>query len=62
MPFENLGFHYSQEEAVPLTQRTVQHGVYQGFVAPAALYAALAFVMFRNRKPATGGEQNEKGE
>jgi Fe-S-cluster-containing dehydrogenase component len=61
MPFENLGFHYSQEEAVPLTQRTVQHGVYQGFVAPAALYAALAFVMFRNRKPATGGEQNEKG-
>jgi len=62
MPFEKLGFLYSQEEAVPLTQRTVQHGVYQGFVAPAALYAALAFVMFRNRKPATGGEQNEKGE
>lgn len=47
--FSELGFHHSQEESVPRTQRTVQHGVYQGFVAPGALFVALAFVMFRNR-------------
>ncbi|MBI2213025.1 MAG: hydrogenase 2 operon protein HybA [Acidobacteria bacterium] len=60
MPFENLGFHHSQEEAVPLTQRSVQHGVYQGFVAPAALYVALAFVMFRNRQSIEPTSQSEK--
>jgi Fe-S-cluster-containing dehydrogenase component len=49
MPFEKLGFHYDDEESVPATQRTIQHGIYQGFVAPAALYTALAIVMFRNR-------------
>ena len=49
-PVLELGFHHEQEESVPLTQRTVQHGIYQGFVAPAALYTALAFVMFRNRQ------------
>jgi Fe-S-cluster-containing dehydrogenase component len=49
MPFEKLGFHFSDDESVPATQRAIQRGIYQGFVAPAALYAALAIVMFRNR-------------
>ena len=29
--------------------RAIQHGVYRGFVAPVAVYGALAFVMMRNR-------------
>jgi Fe-S-cluster-containing dehydrogenase component len=49
MTFEKLGFHFSDEASVPATQRSVQQGIYQGFVAPAALYTALAIVMFRNR-------------
>ena len=50
VPFENLGFRFSDEQAVPHVQQTVQHGVYQGFAAPIALYALLGAVMFRNRR------------
>ena len=50
IPFEDLGFRFSQTESVPHTQQTVQHGVYKGFVAPIALYGLLGAVMFRNRK------------
>lgn len=50
VPFEKLGFRFSEEKSVPQTQQAVQHGVYQGFVAPIALYALLGAVMFRNRR------------
>lgn len=50
IPFEDLGFRFSQTESVPQTQQTVQHGVYKGFVAPIALYGLLGAVLFRNRK------------
>jgi formate dehydrogenase beta subunit len=50
VPFEDLGFRFSDDESVPRLQRDVQHGIYQGFIAPAALYAALAIVMVRNRR------------
>lgn len=56
IPFEKLGFRFSNEESVPSVQRSVHHGIYQGFVAPAALYSALAIVMFRNRRQRAGGE------
>ena len=50
VPFEDLGFRFSQSESVPHLQQSVQHGVYKGFVGPVALYALLGAVMFRNRK------------
>lgn len=50
VPFEKLGFRFQGDEAVPHVQQTVQHGVYQGFAAPVALYALLGAVMFRNRR------------
>jgi formate dehydrogenase beta subunit len=50
VPFEKLGFRFQGEEGVPHVQQSVQHGVYQGFVAPVALYALLGAVMFRNRR------------
>ncbi|RPH52841.1 hydrogenase 2 operon protein HybA [bacterium] len=56
VPFEKLGFRFQQDEPVPELQQTVQHGIYQGFVAPLALYALLGAVMFRNRKAAETGE------
>ena len=59
VPFEKLGFRFSDEEPVPELQQTIQHGVYQGFIAPAALYVLLGGVMWRNRRKAekTGGEE-----
>lgn len=57
VPFEKLGFRFQHDEGVPALQQTIQHGVYQGFVAPLALYGLLGAVMFRNRKK---GESEEK--
>ena len=48
--FEKLGFQFTGKDSDPHMQQTVQHGLYQGFVAPAALYAILGAVVFRNRK------------
>ena len=50
VPFEKLGFRFADDEPVPELQQTIQHGAYQGFVAPVALYALLGAVMFRNRR------------
>ena len=52
--FEKLGFRFNDDAPVPEVQQTVQHGVYQGFVAPIALYALLGAAMFRNRKKDDG--------
>ena len=50
VPFEKLGFRFDDKRAVPDVQQTIQHGIYQGFAAPIALYAVLGAVIFRNRK------------
>jgi Fe-S-cluster-containing dehydrogenase component len=55
VPFEQLGFPALGEEPAPGLARSIQHGVYKGFIAPVALYAALGAVMFRNRKHAQDG-------
>lgn len=55
--FEKLGFHFSGKDSVPHTQQTVQHGLYQGFVGPIALYALLGAVVFRNRGNIEGKEE-----
>jgi Fe-S-cluster-containing dehydrogenase component len=60
VPFEKLGFRFSHEEPVPELQQTIQHGLYQGFIAPAALYMLLGGVMWRNRRQAN--TDAEKGE
>lgn len=55
VPFEKLGFRFQGTQSVPQTQQSVQQGIYQGFVAPVALYALLGAVMFRNRKAGKDG-------
>jgi formate dehydrogenase beta subunit len=50
VPFENLGLPNLPETSHAALNRKVQHGVYQGFIAPVALYAVLGGVMLRNRK------------
>jgi Fe-S-cluster-containing dehydrogenase component len=47
--FEKVGFRFNDPKPVPEMQQSVQHGIYQGFVGPVALYALLGAVMFRNR-------------
>jgi Fe-S-cluster-containing dehydrogenase component len=40
------------DEPAPSLVERVQHGIYQGFVAPVALLGAFAFVSWRNRRAA----------
>jgi Fe-S-cluster-containing dehydrogenase component len=56
VPFEKLGFRFDHEEAVPELQQTIQHGIYQGFVAPAALYAIMGAVIWRNKRQDAAAE------
>jgi Fe-S-cluster-containing dehydrogenase component len=49
VPFDKIGLPNYGPQAVPDTQRTLQHGIYQGFIAPVALYGVLAAVLVRNR-------------
>ena len=60
VPFDRLGLPAGVgEEAAPALSETVQHGIYKGFVAPAALYALLAGVMFRNRRRGEAPEEEQ---
>jgi Fe-S-cluster-containing dehydrogenase component len=56
IPFGKLGLPDLGPDPVPELQQTIQHGIYQGFIAPAALFAVLAGVIWRNRKVAAKGE------
>jgi Fe-S-cluster-containing dehydrogenase component len=56
IPFGSLGLPDLGEKPVPETAQKIQHGVYQGFIAPAVLYVILSAVIWRNRKSATGEE------
>ncbi len=56
VPFDRLGLPDLGEEPVPELVRTVQHGIYKGFIAPVALYVVLGAVMLRNRKKGGGHE------
>jgi Fe-S-cluster-containing dehydrogenase component len=62
VPFDKIGLPTLSDRAVPDQQRTIQHGIYQGFIAPIALYGVLGAVLWRNRrKSAVEGDAAEKG-
>lgn len=50
LPFEKIGLPHTDTEPAPELQQTIQHGIYQGFIAPAALYAVLGGVMLRHKR------------
>jgi Fe-S-cluster-containing dehydrogenase component len=52
VPFEKLGLPSLGARGVPHVAYSVQEGIYKGFIAPVALYGALAVVMLRNRQGA----------
>jgi Ni/Fe-hydrogenase subunit HybB-like protein/Fe-S-cluster-containing dehydrogenase component len=48
--FADMGLPELGEESVPATPETIQHTLYKGFLAPAALFATFAFVVRRNTR------------
>ena len=50
--FEKLGLPELGDDGVGVQSRKIQHGVYQGFIAPVALYGILGAVLWRNRRAA----------
>lgn len=58
--FAALGLPALGAEPTPALSETVQHGIYQGFVAPVALLGALSFVTWRNRTSAHAPAEEEK--
>jgi Fe-S-cluster-containing dehydrogenase component len=55
VPFAKLGLPEKGRRSAASVSETLQHGIYQGFIAPAALYAGLAAVVLRNRKKSAEG-------
>ena len=49
------------DEPIPELAETIQHGIYRGFIAPVALYAALGAVLYRNRQRQSGGDDGGAG-
>lgn len=54
--FAALGLPALGDQAIPYFTENLQHAVYQGFIAPIALYGALAVALFRNRRQAAAEE------
>ena len=62
VPFEKIGLPAYGPVPVPETQRSLQHTLYQGFIAPLALYGVLAGVLIRNRGARRDGDGAEDGQ
>jgi Fe-S-cluster-containing dehydrogenase component len=50
VPFDKLGLPALGDTPAPVLARSIQHGVYRGFIAPVALYGVLGLVMWRSRR------------
>ncbi len=61
VPFEKLGLPALDDRGVPHVAYTIQEGLYQGFIAPVALYGVLGLVMWRNRNRRGAPPDAEKG-
>ena len=61
VPFDKLGFPALGDDPAPTLALTVQHGVYQGFVAPLALYGVLGMIAYRNRTHEPAGDDKAGG-
>lgn len=57
VPFEETCLPRLGDEPAPALAEAVQHGVYRGFLAPVALYAVLAGILWRNRRRGPEGDE-----
>jgi len=60
MPPAKLGLPQLGDEPVPSLSHAIQGGMYKAGIAPVALYAAFAFVVWKNRR--RGAEEGKKEE
>ncbi len=58
--FAKLGLPELGEDPAPELARSVQHGVYRGFIAPVVLYALLGGVIWRNHRAAARDGEEER--
>lgn len=56
VPFVKLGLPDKGKRSGASVSESIQHGVYQGFIAPVALYAGLVALAIRNRKKSPSPE------
>jgi Fe-S-cluster-containing dehydrogenase component len=61
VPFDALGFPSLGDAPAADLARSVQHGVYKGFIAPLALYGVLGLIAYRNRATQTVEEAPHAG-
>lgn len=59
VPFQKLGLPDLPSEPLPQMSETVQHTLYKGFLAPAALYALFTAAQFRNAKKREQAEKSQ---
>jgi len=57
--FQKLGLPDLGDEGVAAQARSIQHGIYKGFIAPVALYGILGAVLWRNRRSAKKEDSDE---
>ncbi|HSG47656.1 MAG TPA: hydrogenase 2 operon protein HybA, partial [Longimicrobiales bacterium] len=50
VPFTALGLPDLGEQSIPHIPEKLQHALYQGFIAPVALYGVLGFTVWKNRR------------
>jgi Fe-S-cluster-containing dehydrogenase component len=61
LPFDKLGFPTLGDDPAPTLARSVQRGVYRGFVGPLALYGVLGAIAYRNRTHESAGGDERPG-
>lgn len=61
VPFDELGLPVNGTRPTHALQRALQHRIYQGFVAPVALYGVLGAVLFRNTRMGNGEGEDADG-
>jgi hypothetical protein len=59
MPPEKLGLPKLSDEPIPSLSERVHGGIYKAGIAPIALYAAFAYVTWKNRGKGDAGEEKK---
>ena len=60
IPFEKLGLPALGDKPAPELTESLQHAIYQGFVAPFVLFSVLGVVIYRNRSAQPPGEEEKR--
>ena len=60
IPFDKLGLPALGDKPAPELTESLQHAIYQGFVAPFVLFSVLGVVIYRNRRGQPPGEEEKE--